>query len=55
MGEDNIDPGFLRLRARHYRELAEKTADPHLASVYRELAKTFDKDAEAREKPVSAS
>jgi hypothetical protein len=53
--ENNIDPGFLRWRAQHYRGLAEKTADPHLVSIYRELAKAFDKGAEAEEKPESAS
>jgi hypothetical protein len=49
MADANITPAFLRSRARHYREMAEKGCDPKLAIVYRELAKAFDKEAEAKE------
>jgi len=43
---DIIDPALLRLRALHYRELADKADEPQLASLCRELADGFERDAE---------
>jgi hypothetical protein len=49
MADENIDPAFLRARAQHYRKLAGQTTDARLASIYRELAKAFDAEAEKRD------
>jgi hypothetical protein len=50
MADKDIKPAYLRGRARHYRELAEKAADPYQATLYLELAKAFDKEAAAKDK-----
>jgi hypothetical protein len=47
---EDIDPTFLRMRAMHYRELADKADEPKLANLCRELAEGFERDAEARER-----
>jgi hypothetical protein len=49
--DDSVDPAFLRLRAKHYRELAKAT-DAHLASVYSGLGKMCDGQALMREDDV---
>jgi hypothetical protein len=47
---DTIDPALLRLRALHYRELADKADGPQLASLCRELDDGFEREAEAQDK-----
>ena len=57
-GEDpqsltNAGPAYLRGRAAHYRELAAQQSDPKRAQLFRDLADSFEKHAEVKERPVS--
>jgi hypothetical protein len=47
---DNIDPDFLRERARFYREFADQETDPQKAALFRELTDAFDREADVRER-----
>lgn len=47
---ENAGPAYLRDRARHYRELAAQQSDPKRATLFRELAASFEQYARTKER-----
>jgi hypothetical protein len=52
---ENVGPAYLRARAQHYRDLASRQQDAKRARLFLELAVSFERHAQTKERRSSPS